>query len=72
MIASAANLREGPGRAYAVVATAAAGDELNIVGQANNCLSLVVLTADGVEGWVPALLVSTDVACEDIEAVEVP
>ena len=72
LTAVAVNLRAGPGRSYEVVGSAAAGDELTIVGQANDCAQLVVLTADGVEGWLSAFLVSTDVACEDVEAVEAP
>ncbi len=70
--ASAANLRSGPGSAYEVVAVVSNGDELTIVGQTNDCANLVVLTADGVEGWLSAMLVSTDVDCEDVEAVEAP
>jgi hypothetical protein len=81
VVAASANVRQGPGTAFAVVGTARAGDELTAVGQAADGSWYLVVLANGAEGWIgsslvelvdPAGLVAVPVAATVPAASELP
>ncbi|MBN1316399.1 MAG: carboxypeptidase regulatory-like domain-containing protein [Anaerolineales bacterium] len=51
------NMRSGPGTSYPVVETAAAGQQLCIIGQSEDGQWLVVETGSGTTAWISATLV---------------
>ena len=68
------NVRAGPGAGYAVIAAAKQGDELVILGQAQNCGWLKIKTPQGREGWVAAgaQYVTFELACSAIPQAAIP
>ena len=52
VIASALNVRAGPGTKYSILDTLHQGDELTVVGQLSSCSWLKVITPQQKEGWV--------------------
>jgi serine protease Do len=77
VIASALNVRSGPGTDYPRLGTVTAGERLVVLGQTNNCAWLRVITSAGLQGWVsgnPAyiLLNTTCGALPVLPPTEVP
>ena len=68
------NVRAGPGVGYAVIAAVRQGDELSILGQAQDCAWLKVETPQGGEGWVAASVqyVTFAPACDAIPEAAIP
>lgn len=61
------NIRSGPGANFNIVTVAAPGTEIELRGR-NADSSWLAVTAEGMEGWVAAFLVSTT---EDIESLPI-
>jgi uncharacterized protein YraI len=66
------SIYSGPGPAYAILAHAAVGTKLTILGQTNNCAWLEVGTLDGTNGWVNGKSVIKSVACGEITQAQIP
>jgi uncharacterized protein YraI len=66
------SVRSGPGTVYDVLSYVVRGDNLTILGQANNCAWLKVKTTDGKTGWVAATYLVYSIACGEIAQAPIP
>jgi uncharacterized protein YgiM (DUF1202 family) len=67
-----ANIRNGPGIGYAIVATAPQGHVVTLLGRNNLSSWAKVRLANGTEGWVKADLISPNVAISSLPIIAVP
>jgi serine protease Do len=74
VVVRALNVRNGPGTGYQKVGAVADGDELEVIGQVDNCSWLYVVGPDGQEGWVSGneAYVSINTDCAEIPEVPAP
>jgi hypothetical protein len=63
---SALNVRAGPGTIYQRIGVVSRSDQLTVIGQADNCTWLKVITPTGIEGWVAARYVALNLNCDGI------
>ena len=72
VVAQTLNVREGPGTGYKVIATVKKGETLGVLGMAQNCSWLYVLTENVDLGWVAGsaqYVQFSDGSCSDLEDV---
>ncbi|KAA3645869.1 MAG: SH3 domain-containing protein [Chloroflexi bacterium] len=65
-------LREGPGTVYTQAGTAAAGEELEVLGQAYDCEWVEVRILGVGEAWVSTEDAELNVPCEGLEEATIP
>lgn len=70
--ASTLKLRSGPDEGYADLGGIGQNTELKVTGKTEDCRWLYVITADGVQGWVPAEAVTLNIDCTQIPAAPLP
>lgn len=66
VIVGAANVRTGPGTVYPRVTIVRRSDKLTILGQANGCTWLKVVTPKRLTGWISASLTDWSAACRGV------
>jgi serine/threonine protein kinase/uncharacterized protein YraI len=68
----AANVRSGPGTAFAIVESLPLGTELTVTGRSQDGSWLIVLLDDGQEGWISLSVVAVDFDVESLAEIESP
>ena len=65
-------LRSGPSPDYGLVAVVNAGENLRVIGQADQCSWFLVELPDGEQAWLLGVFADLQVPCDQVAAADIP